>query len=110
MKTTLRFFKPYIPSMLCIVVLLFGQAMLDLAYAYQIGEDVPQDISEAQKWYGEAAKRGNAEAMTSYGAIFYYGELNGTPDFKAALEWFTLAAETGDSDAMWFLGNMYYLQ
>ena len=44
MKTTLRFFKPYIPSMLCIVVLLFGQAMLDLALPGYMADIIDKGI------------------------------------------------------------------
>ena len=38
------------------------EAMVGLAFFYEIGCVVPQDFGEAEKWYRQAAKLGSAEA------------------------------------------------
>ena len=38
------------------------QAQFNLAYYYEYGQGVPQNLSEATKWYKAAAKQGHTEA------------------------------------------------
>ena len=73
---------------------------------YHWGDGVPQDFTEAVKWYRLAAEQGNAYAQTALGVMSYAGD--GVPqDATEAVKWFRLAAEQGDADAQTMVGAMY---
>jgi len=70
------------------------------------GEGVPQDYSEAFKWYLEAAKQGNATAQKDVGFMYCNGE-GISQDYSEALKWFRKAAEQGNAKAQVNLGFLY---
>jgi TPR repeat protein len=58
---------------------------------YDNGQGVPQDYTEAMKWYRLAADQGNASAQNNLGAM--YGDGQGVPqDYIQAHKWHNLAA------------------
>ena len=58
---------------------------------YSEGRGVPQDYSEAARWYQMAAGRSNAEAQYNLGILYATGR--GVPqDNVLAYMWFNLAA------------------
>lgn len=83
-----------------------ANAQYSLAACYYNGEGVPQDYTEAVKWYRKAAKQGIADAQLKLGLCYDGGD--GTPqDHGEALKWFRKAAEQGEGHAQLVLGNCY---
>ena len=67
---------------------------------------MPQDYSEAFKWYRLAAEQGDASAQGILGYMYANGE--GVPQDNAkAIEWYRLAADQDDAYAQGNLGYMY---
>ena len=70
------------------------------------GEGVPEDDTEAVKWYRKAAKQGYTVAQARLAAMYLSGE--GVPqDHSEAAIWFRRAAEHGHTRAQTILGFMY---
>ena len=66
---------------------------------YHLGTGVPQDFTEAVKWYRLAAAQGNADAQYNLGRLYYLG--TGVPeDFVQAYKWFNLSGAGGDADGV----------
>jgi TPR repeat protein len=77
-----------------------------LGSAYYRGRGVPQNDSEAAKWFRLAADQGNAAARFTLGVM--YGEGRGVPqDYAEAARWYRRAAEQGDAQAQYNLGLAY---
>jgi hypothetical protein len=75
---------------------------------YQRGDGVPQDSTEAVKWFGVAAEAGLASAEWSLGLAYVNG--NGvSPDSAQGLRWLRKAAEQGDLNAIFSLGVSYMI-
>ena len=56
---------------------------------YVLGEGVPEDATEAVKWYRKAAERGDISAQTNLGVM--YAEGKGVPqDYGEAYAWYSL--------------------
>jgi len=82
-------------------------AQLALGLMYARGEGVPQDDTEAVRWYRKAADQGDANAQFNLGVLYFKGQ--GVPENDAeAVNWFRKAAEQGNANAQTFLGAMYY--
>ena len=75
-----------------------ADAQHNLAYCYEYGDGVVQDIDKAIYWYKKAAELEFVPAQVSLGNIYYYGE-GVEQDYKQAVEWYDLAAEQGDAEA-----------
>jgi len=73
---------------------------------YDTGQGVPQNYTEAVKWYRLAAVQGNAVAQFNLGLIYAKGE-SVPQDYTEAAKWYRLAAEQGDTEAQANLGTMY---
>lgn len=82
-------------------------AQFNLALAYYKGLGVPQNFTEAAKWFTKAASQGYAKAQGMLGIMHEKGE-GVTRDYKEAAKWYKKNAESGDSWAQFFLGTMYY--
>ena len=65
---------------------------------YYIGLSVPQDNSEAVKWYRLAAEQGSASAQYNLGLMHYKGKGVATDNVQAHL-WWALAAAKGHENA-----------
>ena len=69
-------------------------AQYNVGVAYDRGEKVKVDYTEARKWYELAAQQGFAEAQCNLGVLYFNGD--GEPkDVVEAYKWFTLAARQG---------------
>ncbi len=83
-----------------------AETMYLLGLKYSLGEGVPQDRSDAAKWYRRAAESGHAGAQTSLGTMYKDG--SGVPqDYDEALKWLSRAAEQGNPFAQNNLATMY---
>ncbi len=68
-----------------------AEAQFNLGVMYDKGEGVPQDDTEAVKWYRKAAEQGYAEAQYSLGLMYVKGW--GVPQGHVRTHmWFNLAA------------------
>ncbi len=68
-----------------------AEAQFNLGVMYDKGEGVPQDDTEAVKWYRKAAEQGYAEAQYSLGLMYVKG--GGVPQHHVRTHmWFNLAA------------------
>ena len=83
------------------------QAQFNLGLRYDTGEGVPQNDSEAVKWYRRAAEQGLAEARNNLGLMYDKGE--GVPqDDSEAVKWYRRAAEQGLAAAQYNLGVSHF--
>ena len=74
---------------------------------YGLGHGVPQDYTEAAKWYRLAAEQGYADAQSNLGIM--YGRGLGVPqDYVEAVRWYLAAAEQDHAGAQFNLGVMYH--
>lgn len=79
-----------------------ADSLSDARRAYDEG-----NYSEAVKLFIPVAQKGDAQAQTHLGRIYYYGQ--GVPeDYTEALKWLRLAAAQGDAQAQGNLGMMHY--
>ncbi|MBT6105900.1 MAG: sel1 repeat family protein, partial [Porticoccaceae bacterium] len=62
-------------------------AQNNLAVMYALGDGVPENDTEAVKWYRKAAEQGNAVAQNNLGFMYNKGE--GVPENDAeAVKWY----------------------
>ena len=83
-----------------------AMAQYNLAVLYEYGDGVPQDDTEAVKWYTRAAEQGIAWAQSNLGVKYASGDGVREDDIEA-VKWYKLAAEQGDVQAHYNLGIMY---
>jgi TPR repeat protein len=82
-------------------------AQYALAAFYRQGDFIPQNYSEALKWYLKASENGFPLAHYDLGTMYYNG--NGvTQSYETAAGYFRKAADRGLSAAQDSLGDMYY--
>ena len=74
----------------------YAGAMNNLAFLYQYGWGVNQDLLEAAKWYGRAAQQGDAMAQANLGLMYQAGHGGLPRDQVEAYKWFLLSAEQGN--------------
>ena len=67
---------------------------------------VPQDYTEALKWFHKAAEQGDVNAQYNLGQMYDKG-LGIPQDYTEAIKWYRKVAEQGDADAQHTLGIMY---
>jgi len=81
-------------------------AQYNLGVMYDKGVGVPENNTEAVKWFRKAADQGLAMAQYNLGALYRIGE--GVPENNTeAVEWFRKAADQGNADAQSMLAYMY---
>jgi len=82
--TAFRLMKPYAEKG-------DAKAQHNLGVMYDYGRGVPQNYTEAMKWYRRAAEQGLPEAQVNLGVLYYDGR--GVPqDYVLAHMWLSLAA------------------
>ena len=82
-----------------------ASAQFNLGVRYATGEGVPQDNTEAVRWYRLAADQGHARAQVYLGFMYATGE--GVPqDNTEAIRWYRLAADQGHGFALYRLDVM----
>lgn len=81
-------------------------AQFNLGFIYHEGKGVPQNSTEALKWYRLASDQGYPAAQFTLGAMYDKGD--GVPqDYKEAAKWYRLAAGQGIPNAQLKMGFMY---
>ena len=69
-------------------------AQYNIGVMHEWGNGVPQDNSQALKWYKRSAELFHKDAQNNLGALYSKGE--GTEQsFVEALKWFLISAENG---------------
>jgi TPR repeat protein len=82
------------------------QAQVALATAYEFGDGVTKNISEAAKWLTMAANQGDAQAQFKIGSWYAQGKVE-KQDYGRAFAWSKLAADQGYIKAQNQLGLWY---
>ena len=83
-----------------------ASAQFNLGLKYDYGQGVPEDDTEAVRWYRLAAEQGLAEAQFNLGLKYATGK--GVPeDDTEAVRWYRLAAEQGVAIAQNNLARKY---
>ena len=83
-----------------------AEAQFDLGSAYNGGNGVDQDATEAAKWFRAAADQGHADAQCELAFLYQCG--NGLPEnAEEATMWYRKAAEQGNITAQIRLGIRY---
>jgi uncharacterized protein len=96
--------KPYRERLLERALKGDAEAQFDLAKAYEAGRSgLAKDLSEARRWYRQAADRGDPFAEASLGILFNFGK-GVQRDYVQAYMWYDRAAshlrEGGDRDSI----------
>ncbi len=77
-----------------------------LGFMYAEGQGIERNMTEAVKWYTQAAEQGHADAQLTLGMM--YAEGQGVPrDEQKAVDWYTRAAEQGNAGVQMILAMMY---
>jgi hypothetical protein len=84
-----------------------AEALYQKACAYYRGDGVPQDYTEAVKWFRKAADRGLAKAQNMVGVCYTDGR-GVSEDIAEAAKWYRRAAENGNADGQHNLGICYF--
>lgn len=72
-----------------------ADAQWQMAVRYHNGEGVPQDDTQAMKWFERAAEQGHIDAQSRLGAYYWAGR--GVPeDLSKAYYWSAIATAQGD--------------
>ncbi|MCX6900920.1 MAG: tetratricopeptide repeat-containing serine protease family protein [Verrucomicrobia bacterium] len=83
-----------------------AEAQFKLGVRYHYGEAVPQNYSEALKWFQKAAEQGFAPAQSELGYMHEQG--HGTiVNFDEAMKWYRKAADQGLPLGLNNVGSMY---
>jgi hypothetical protein len=83
-----------------------AQARQIIGYLYYNGYGVPQNLSQAAKWYLKAAEQGLAVGESSIGWLYQQGW--GVPrNYAESLRWNSRAADQGDANGQMNLGRLY---
>jgi len=82
-------------------------SQVKLGSMYFFGKNLPQNYTEAAKWYRKAAEQGNAITQFMLGRMYHEG-LGVLQDYNEAANWFLKSAEQGFLQAQFRLGVIYY--
>ncbi|NCB49224.1 MAG: sel1 repeat family protein [Alphaproteobacteria bacterium] len=77
-----------------------------LAKAYEQGKFIPQNLTEAKKWYELSAGKGYVEAQCALAKMYEQGR---PPQYKKAFDWYKKAAEKDYGQAQSKLAEMLLL-
>jgi hypothetical protein len=80
-----------------------AEAQLILGKMYMMGQGVPKDPEQANKWLKASAAQGNADAEFFLGAMYLLPK----KDIAEGVKWLRLSAEQGMQDAQYLLGKAY---
>ncbi len=83
------------------------EAQMAVALAYQSGTEVPQNMTEAAKWFREAALTGNLDAQFRLAAIVSKGAKGLTQDLPTAVKLYQTGADKGHAESQNMLGQLY---
>ena len=85
-----------------------ADAQYELAEAYRTDTDVPENFTEALRWYRAAAEQGLADAQNNLGAMYLSG-MGTDINPEEAVHWYHKAAEQSQIHAQFNLGMLYLL-
>lgn len=80
-----------------------AEAQLILGKMYMMGQGVPKDSDQANKWLKAAAMQGNADAQFFLGSFYLLPHR----DIAEGVKWLRISAEQGNQDAQLLLGKAY---
>jgi hypothetical protein len=81
-------------------------AQFNLASCYELGQGLPQDFTQAAKWYRSAARSGHSGAQSNLASLYESG--HGVPkDAMEAVRLYLLAAGNGNAKAALNLGSVF---
>ncbi len=81
-----------------------AQWMLGMMYYHGVG--VPENYTEAAKWYRKATEQRDASAQSQLGRMYYHGE--GVPEnYTEAEKWYRKTAEQGDAAGQSLMSVLY---
>lgn len=83
------------------------EAQMAVALAYQSGTEVPQNMTEAAKWFREAALAGNLDAQFRLAGIVSKGAKGLTQDLPTAVKLYETGADKGHAESQNMLGQLY---
>ena len=73
------------------------KAAVQVGWCYEFAAGVPQNLSEAAKWYRKGAEAGNSRGQKNLGASYESGR--GVPeDWVEAAKWYAKSARQNDPD------------
>ena len=85
-----------------------AQAQAYVGFLYEHGNGLPQDTSEAVRWYSLSAGQGYAAGQFKLGEMYYRGwNVFAVRNYDKALKWLRLAADQDHIIAQSYLGMMY---
>ncbi len=83
------------------------EAMLILGFMFEAGKQgIPQNYSEAFKWYQRSALEEDVRGLFNFGRMYYEG-LYISKDYREARKLFIHATEKGHAEAYYYLGMIY---
>jgi len=82
------------------------KAQLQIGYQYEFGEGVPENFSEAVRWYASAAQQGDPVAEKNLGNMYEEGK-GVQEDWVKAANLYRLSAEQHHSKGQLALGRAY---
>jgi uncharacterized protein len=80
-----------------------GNAMYTLAGYYYFGYGVPQNYTEAFKWFNRAVEKGDFQSFEIIAVMYAKGQ-GVTQSYTEATKWFKKSAEKGNVQSMYILG------
>jgi TPR repeat protein len=83
-----------------------ANAQYNLGAIYDNGDGVPEDDTEAAKWYHQAAEQGQINAQFNLGVMYENGE-GVVKSATEAASWYQKAADQGDYRSQYNLGVLY---
>lgn len=83
------------------------QAQFDLAFLYEQGHGVEQNLEKAVKYYKLSAESGNTNAQNRLGELYHHGEGDLKKDLEKSITYYKLAANQGHPVAQNNLGEIY---
>lgn len=78
-----------------------------LAFQYELGIDVEQDIQQAHYWYGKAAEQRDARSQYSLGYLYNEG-IGVKQDLMLAKQWYEKSSQQNYAEAQYALAALYY--
>ena len=96
-----------IPKLLILAQKGEAKAQYHLGVLFNDGKGVPQDFTQAAKWYTQAASQGHTKAQLYLGLLYQKGQ-GVEQDYRQAAIYYLKAASQGDSKAQYYLGLLFY--
>lgn len=79
-----------------------AEAQYLLAKMYDVGDNMEQSLSKAEKWYQLSAKQGYTDAQLALGRLYMSQR-----EWVNAIKWYEIAAKDGNKYAQYILGKIY---